>query len=303
MKFAGEHYEGLHKVSSINPTYIIAFKNMINEKSCDVFANIKVIKRIGSVSVYATVWEINFLINSLDNKYIKMAIKIQRDREKTLEEININIFLNQYPDYFLQMYDSIYCEQIELKDSVFSGYFMFLELAIGDLKQLLRYSDKVSEAELLTIISQVFDSIYILGKSTLFHGDLHIGNVFIVPRNISERNIGAKATGNTIRAVIGDFGETIAMLSITSHTSDIYKFCTSLSSQLVTDKKFPNTYRKLKNIVKYTNTITSDMENDFEKFTEQLDEQNLDENIYTQQIDQYFEKVVGNTISTIKGML
>ena len=289
MKFIGKHYEGIHKVKPVNTQQLLKFKEILEDKGCDVFSKISVIQRIGSSSLYATVWEINFLTNSSNS--IKMAVKVQKDADKTLQEIEINKFLNAYPDNFLQMYGSIYCEKIFLMDDSFSGYFIFMELAIADLAQLLTFT-QVSESELQIIISQVFDSIYVMGKLQLFHGDLHIRNVFIVPRE------------DTIRAVIGDFGETIGIDSITSHTSDIYRFCTSLL-EFLNLPTFKGKYLKIKTslekIVKYVNRLTVKLENDYDKFNEENRDE--DGNIDLNLLDSYFDSVVGNTTNIIKKMI
>lgn len=303
MRFIGKHYEGIHKVKRIGIKQLSTFKEILKDKKCDIFSKISVIQRIGSDSLYATIWEADVnlfpLSDDLDarntKQQIKMAIKVQRDSEKTFEEININKFLNDYPEYFLQMYGSVYCENISLMDTknpvpviaTFSGDFIFMELAIADLAQLLTFT-KVSERDLLTMISQVFDSIYVMGKLQLFHGDLHIRNIFIVSR------------ANTIRAVIGDFGESIGIDSITSHTSDIYRFCTSLS-EFLSNKPYPNVRNKLATIVKYVNRLTPKLENDYDIFNEE--NRNEDGNIDLKKLDEYFDVTIKNTIVAIQDIL
>lgn len=284
MRISGNHYTGFHNVIPITDYQLNDFKKLL---SCNTFDRIEVIQRIGSESLYATIWEIKF---DLGKEKITMAIKIQKNIEKTLEEININKFLNEYPEYFLQMYDSIYCQKISLlKESSFSGYFIFMELAIADLAQFLTLTN-VSENDLDNFIMQVFDSIYVLGKSQLFHGDLHIRNVFIVPRD------------NQIKAVIGDFGETIGIDSITSHTSDIYKFLSSLSEFL---NKFPNKYRntknKIKDIIRYVNRLTVTLEDDYDTWNDKHRDDEGDVNY--EELDAYFASTVGKTVSDIKKMM
>lgn len=293
MKFSGKYYEGIHKVRPINREKLLKFQEILEDEKCNVFSKISIIQRIGSPSLYATIWEINFILD--ESNGIKMAVKVQKGIDKTLQEIDINKYLNLYPTYFLQMYGSIYCQNISipnLKDpssyNTFEGYFIFMELAIADLAQLLTLT-KVTEDELRTIISQVFDSIYIMGKLQLFHGDLHIRNIFIVPRE------------NTIRAVIGDFGETIGIDSITSHTSDIYRFATSLLEFLKTNKSYTTIKVKIENIVKYVNRLTIKLEEDYDNFNEKNRDE--DGNIDLNLLDLYFDNVVKNTIETIKKMI
>ena len=285
MRFQGEHYTGLHKASNIDSSQLSKFRSIVSDENCSVFERINVIQRIGSESAFATVWETDFQLNG---EIIKLAVKVQKDVEKTLEEININKFLNTWSEYFLQMYGSIYCEKIQLKDSSFDGYFIFMELAIADLAQLLSLRN-ISEKELIVLIEQVLDSIYVLGKNQLFHGDLHVKNVFIVPRN------------GTIRAVIGDFGETIGIDSITSHTSDIYKFTSSLLEFLNRFNKYDLVKKKLKEIMKYTNRLTPKLEDDYDKWLSTHEDE--EGNVNYEEIDEYFDSVVGNTIKNVKQIL
>ena len=285
MEFIGEHYEGIHKPFPITLANIKEFAALLQDENCNIFNRIKVVRRIGSESFYATVWEVDFILNK---RPIKMAIKIQKDVVKTLNEIEINNFLKTWPKYFLQMYGSIYCEKIQLKDDSFDSYFMFMELAIADLAQLLTLRD-VSETDLIHLIDQVMDSIYVLGKSQLFHGDLHVKNVFIVPRD------------NDIRAVIGDFGETVGIDSITAHTSDIYRFTTSLLEFLSKFDKYYLVKAKLKEITKSVNKLTIRVENDYDKWNEIHRDEEGDVNY--EEVDAYFDSVVGNTIRIVKGIL
>lgn len=282
MKVQGQYYKGIHNPLQLTAAQYQRFNDLILRYKCDVFSKIKVIQRIGSESAYATIWEIEI-------EDMKMVVKIQKDKEKSLREIDINNFLIPYDDYFLKFYDSLYCNKIEMKTETFDGYFMFMELAIGDLEQFLIYNN-VSDNQLQNFIAQVFDSIYVLGKLQLFHGDLHIKNVFIVVRNGLQK------------AVIGDFGETIGIDSITSHTSDLYRFVTSLLELLNrSPQKYFQTKNKLKQILVYVNKITSKIENDYDKWNEQNrdDEGNVD----LDELDKYFDKVVSNTIGTVKRMI
>lgn len=100
----------------------------------------------------------------------------------------------------------------------YSGTFMFMEFAITDLSQLL-LSQYVTKRELLSFINEILDAIHIMADLHIYHGDLHIGNVFIVNRNNSLSSHYVK------RAVIGDFGESFTgderESSPTSHLTDI----------------------------------------------------------------------------------
>ena len=94
---------------------------------------------------------------------------------------------------------------------------MFMEVAMSDLQQLLTYQN-VTKGELISYILNVCDSIEIMATNFLYHGDLHIGNIFLVKRN------------TTIKAVVGDFGESEF---ITSHLQDMKLFISSLSSGII----------------------------------------------------------------------
>ena len=183
---------------------------------------------------------------------IKLAIKVQKNLEKTLSEIDINNFLQEVEsDYFLRFYGNVYCENINLvNDSSFSGYFMFMDLAIGDLAQYINGAN-VSETELVEFVSQIYEAIYHLAIHQIYHGDLHLKNAFIV------KDIKGKGS---LRAVIGDFGESEATDSITAHTSDLVKFSSSLAEFLKNKRKYSRLERKLLEVVKVINRMTPAME-------------------------------------------
>jgi serine/threonine protein kinase len=284
MKLSGKHYKGIHNPS---PATKAQMKELL---FCDSIGNkIKVIQRIGSQSQYATVWQVEVRLNS---QPLVAALKVQNNLEKSSNEIEIQNFLNQYNDYFLELYTSFYCDDVELNPSEnFNGALMLMELAIADLGQYLLYGPDVPEKELYRYVFQVLDSVYFLGKSQLFHGDLHINNVFIVIRK------------NDKKAVIGDFGETIGLDSITSHTSDLYRFFTSLSEFL--SVKFPRKYfslrQKIKSVVKYLNRRTGQIENDYDSWNEQ--NRGPYGEVDYMELDAYFEKTVYQTVKAVKEIL
>jgi hypothetical protein len=312
--FNKKRYEGLHYNNNLSFDQIIKLdnllNNLLNNEKCNIFERINVVQRIGSESVYATIWEIDFnLSNKGEN--IKLAIKIQTDLQKSVDEINLNNFLRQWPDHFLKMFGFIYCEKIDLLvNKQFNGYFMFMELAIGDLAQFLLQNQRrgngtnqnqnQKEKQLLGFILDVLDSIYILGKNLVYHGDLHIRNVFI--RNEQNEQLDKKNVKQNI-AVIGDFGESVSIDSITSHTSDIYKFFSSLLEFL--NSYFPSTYTNIKSkiskIITTVNRMTPILENNYDKWNEiNRDEEG---NVIEEDLDKYFDDVVKNTITNLKQIL
>lgn len=255
LNFNNKYYSGLHFHKSILEHQIERFEDILNDESCNIFDRIKVIRQIGSESLYATIWEIDFYLSDveksdLEPEKIKLAIKVQKNLEKTLSEIDINNFLQEYSsDYFLRFYGNVYCENINLiGDSSFSGYFMFMNLAVGDLAQYI-IQGNVSESDLEKFVSQIYEAIYHLAIHQIYHGDLHLKNAFIV-----------KDISGNLRAVIGDFGESEATDSITAHTSDIVKFSSSLAVFLKGKRKYSRLERKLLELVKVINRMTPAIE-------------------------------------------
>jgi len=67
---------------------------------------------------------------------------------------------------------------------------------------------------------EVVEALIQLASLRVFHGDLHIGNVFFVIRNCQTKT------------VIGDFGESMISDSPTSSSSDLFYFINSLREYL-----------------------------------------------------------------------
>ena len=251
MQLPDKRYEGLHKPSVLSEN---EFKTLKKYVECDIFKHLKILQRIGSDSVYATVWLANF--NSPDLN-VSFAIKVQKDVKKSEAEAKISYFLEQWFDYFLLMYYNIRCEKILLSGISYSGMFMFMEVAMSDLRQLIKYSN-VTKSELVSFVLNVCDSVEIMATNFIFHGDLHLGNVFLVKRE-----------GN-IKAVVGDFGESQNVVSPTSHLSDIGNFISQLgielkSSALSSDVLSKN---KLALLTKHINKQTAVTEREFDLFLE-----------------------------------
>ena len=259
MQLPDKRYEGLHKPSVLSESEFRTLKKYVE---CDIFKYLKILQRIGSDSVYATVWLANF--NSPDLN-VSFAIKVQKDVKKSEAEAKISYFLEQWFDYFLLMYYNIRCEKILLSGISYSGMFMFMEVAMSDLRQLIKYQN-VTKSELIMYVLNVCDSVEIMATNFIFHGDLHLGNVFLVKRE------------GGIRAVIGDFGESQYVVSPTSHLSDIGNFISQLgielkSSALSSDVLSKN---KLALLTKHINKQTAVTEREFDLFLEKNDDPDRD---------------------------
>lgn len=251
MELPEKRYDGLHKASVLSES---EFKTLKKYVECDIFKHLKILQRIGSDSVYATVWLANF--NSPDLN-VTFAIKVQRDVKKSEAEAKISYFLEQWFDYFLLMYYNIRCEKITLSGISYSGMFMFMEVAMSDLRQLIKYQN-VTKSELVMYVLQVCDSVEIMATNFIYHGDLHLGNVFLVKRE------------SGIRAAIGDFGESQFIVSPTSHLSDIGYFISQLAIELKVSALSSGVLskNKLALLTKHINKQTAVTEREFDIFLE-----------------------------------
>ena len=109
--------------------------------------------------------------------------------------------------FFLYLIRGIICEN--------QGFFI-MEMAISDIRQKIKYSDITLE-DLTNTVTDVLQSLLRLAHLRIYHGDLHIGNVFLVFRNCQ------------IRTVIGDFGESSITDSPTASSSDLFQFINRLT--------------------------------------------------------------------------
>lgn len=223
---------------------------------CNIFTDLIILQRIGSNSLYATVWLARLRKDESD---ITLAIKIQTDDEKTQKETEISYHFRNWSNYFLVMYGDMYCKDIRVaaETKPHTGTFMFMEVAASDLRQLIRYQN-VPLKDLIQYILNVCDSIEIMSSNFLYHGDLHDGNVFIVERD------------GIWKAVVGDFGESFYDLSPTTHLSDVSKFMSSLIETLSSRNNLGTTWPKLKfkNVQTFINRQTSKTEKEYDLFIE-----------------------------------
>ncbi len=279
MELPNKRYEGLHKPIVLSPNEFKSLKKYLN---CDIFKNLRMLQRIGSNSVYATVWLAAF--NSVDLD-VTFAIKVQKDVQKSEKEAEISYFLESWFDNFLLMYSDIYCEKIILNNFLHDGTFMFMEVAMSDLKQMITFQN-VTKEELISYILNVCDSIEIMASNFLYHGDLHIGNVFIVKRD------------SNIKAVVGDFGESIFTNSPTSHLSDLATFISSLSIEIKNALNNLLSENKLLTLMKHINKQTSLTEREYDLFIEE----NEDSELQKDKIQQLVQRDMGIIKDLIQGI-
>jgi hypothetical protein len=233
MEFPDNRYDGLHIANLLS---VEDEKSLSDSINCDMFNSLFVSKRIGSESQVGTIW-----LSSLNN--ISFIIKVQSNRNKAHAEYEVQHSLShKWAQNFLIAYSNIDCPQYKIgnfsckrnfqSDShvtlwedgepnvITTGNFIFMETAVGDLAQVIRYSI-VDERILTGYILDVIDSVEIMSMEKVFHGDLHIRQIFIVLRN-------GNNCESVTKAVIGDFGEHLLIDSPTMHLSDLKIFFKSL---------------------------------------------------------------------------
>jgi hypothetical protein len=255
MEFPDARYEGLHSTFLLTGSNREKFTELIE---CDLFDQINVLRRIGSDSMFGTAW---LSVLETEDFQPNFVIKVQKNIPKALEEFRIQSKLStSSPDNFLIPYKSINCDNISFNDkgksvSIKNGNFIFMEVAQGDLEQLLKF-DYVNDQTLIEFILQIIDGVEIMALNSIYHGDLHIRQIFIVTRNCKTR------------AVIGDFGESIEIVSVTTHLSDIGYFLGSLNETLDNlrrkyssfDKKLESAIKHLDKLKKINNKLPDDMD-------------------------------------------
>lgn len=165
--------------------------------------------QIGSKSEEAYIYKL-----IIDNNEI--AVKIPREHYLKKDEYEIHLYLSdKYPDYFINIYGKKECSVV-LHGQKYLTEFIFMELALGDLKQVI--DDGINPRRLLDYINDVFDSIALMAREGIYHNDLHIGNVFVNRQH---------------HAVIADFGKSILSQYISSSIEDLKKFLRSLRQYLI----------------------------------------------------------------------
>ena len=192
MEFPKKRYHGLHIPNLFSPE---------DQKKLYLnLSNIFISMQIGSESQVGKVYLVCLSFPSS----LSFVIKVQSNLTKSQSEYEIQHYLShKWPNNFVMTYE------VKHENSI------FMETAIGDLEQVIKYNI-VDENMLTSYIFDVINSVEIMSTEKIFHGDLHIRQIFIVLRN-----------GNR-KAVIGDFGEHLRIESPTTHLSDLKIFFKSL---------------------------------------------------------------------------
>ncbi|KNC87809.1 serine/threonine protein kinase [Sphaeroforma arctica JP610] len=184
---------------SLNDTELEKLRAALN---CTLYLSLRA--RIGSPSLSAVVYK-------TEVSGFPVAVKFEPNMNKAISEVDIHYELtNRIPDYVLHYYDAQQCTT-----ESHTYLILAMELATGDLTQVLRQGS-IEYDELRVLIIDVFYSIEEMSKCSVYHGDLHAANIFVINRG--GRNL----------AVIGDFGESTYSQSETKHLSDAYRFISSL---------------------------------------------------------------------------
>jgi serine/threonine protein kinase len=204
------HYKGLHVQRNLHESDIINIRNVIEKTHCKTLI---VTKRIGTPSERATVWE---AILPVHRGHYVLAVKIPHVYNE--KEYEIAKLLSNKPQHFLAMFAKIECD-VNIYNKTFPRQLLFIELAIGDLRQIL--DDTVTPSQLNDYIIDVFDAVSALADLGIKHNDLHLGNVFIV-------GDGREYT----KAVLGDFGESVPAKFVESNCNDLMRFFTDLKANI-----------------------------------------------------------------------
>ena len=174
-------YKGIHNQSILKTKDINNIRETLNEMSCeDVERHVHSI--IGSPSERATIYKI------ILKDYV-IAVKVMKHGHLRENEYDISREISsKAPNYFLRTIDRKFC-QINDKNIIFNTQMLFLELAIGDLYQVL--DQGIDSRTLEDYISDVFKAVEVLSNLGYKHNDLTVKNVFVV------------CTGKNTRAVLG----------------------------------------------------------------------------------------------------
>jgi serine/threonine protein kinase len=198
-----EYYQGLNIPSEFNLKEYLRVANIVE---CELLESMTLIRRIGSESLHAKVY-----IGEIDQTAI--AVKKLKNPRQFENEMTINntVFEEGSNDlYFLYLIKGLMCDD---------GAFLIMELAMSDVLQRIKYFLELPK-DIYRTVSEVLQSLLRLARLGIYHGDLHLGNVFLVLRN------------GQLRTVIGDFGESNFTDSPTSSSSDLFQFLNALREKL-----------------------------------------------------------------------
>ncbi len=190
------------------------------------------------------------------NKIVYFVGKFSQSRKENDEETEFGYFFNNYSNNFIRTYHDMSCPNIIFapgdKDGmcanskkVCSGYFIFMELAKGNLAQILSQS-VVNDKQLTKYILDVLVSIELMTMNFVSHNDLKPENIYIVIRN------------KQLKAVVGDFGICKKVKSLKTHTKSIRQFLTLL-------RPYTETRPYLKEVIALALKYTNAMHNEYKK--------------------------------------
>lgn len=206
----GYHNTGIHDEQELKEKDILIINSMLDRMDCNEITQ-RIVQQIGSMSERATIWK------AIMDDYI-IAIKIPNLITNNDKEFELSYELSRiYKNNFLRMFNIKKCN-IEINNQKFQSNLLFMELAVGDLRQCIKNIIKISD--LKRYILDVFDALIVLNNENINHNDLHIGNVFIVNASCGTR------------AVIGDFGESGPAAFNTVNVNDVQHFFSSLRGDI-----------------------------------------------------------------------
>ena len=234
-----QYYQGINFPCNVKLQNYLQLQPLIN---CKLFDHLQLTCRIGSDSLHALVYS-----GILDGMYV--AVKILKKTKQFDNEFYINrlIFSDTLNNqYFLYLIGATICDN--------KGLFV-MEMAISDVKQRLLYST-ITMQDLDNTVNEVLQSLLRLARYRIYHGDLHLGNVFYVCRN------------NYFRAVIGDFGESKLSDSPTTSSSDLFQFINALRQQI----NDPFFLEKLNIFFKNIGKISVCLEDKFDHYLQSMSE-------------------------------
>jgi len=204
--FPTEHYQGLNEPSNLDldleKFLEIRRSNDDDDDDHEFINSLKFTHRIGSDSLHAKVYAGQLHDSRIAVKALKVASKLD-------SEVAINLLITEDQTnnrYFLYFIRGLLCDD---------GAFLIMEMAMCDVQQLLKYST-VFPLDIFLMIKEVLQSLLRLAQLGIYHGDLHLGNVFLVMRDGKRRT------------VIGDFGESSVTTSPTASSSDLFYFINAL---------------------------------------------------------------------------
>lgn len=226
-------YDGLNNGKELLQEEMEEINKIISVEECTFMSRLIVKQQIGSESSFATIW--STLMSISEKHSVRTALKIQENAIIAEEEFKINMILNEGYQYFLKSLFFLQCP-VTICGVKSNSYLMGMELAISDLQTMLR-KGSTSIVELVGHIGNVIEAVGFMSRNLIYHGDLHLNNIFIVFRDGRER------------AVVGDFGVSVVSESPTILTSDLLRFFKGILKICVELKEFNSLVDKIERLI------------------------------------------------------